>query len=236
MHFHKVKNEQEVIALLGKMLKEKSDEAIENNGVFRIGVSGGSVVNYLATALTQIDVNFEKFKFFFCDERFVSEGNKESNSGSYKTALLTKTPLKEEQFVCIDIYGTLKECAQDYEEKILKEFDLKSGDIPQFDLLILGIGPDGHTCSLFPQHPLLKEKDHLVAPIDNSPKQPAKRVTMTFPLINNAKMCMFVMCGEGKADIVKRIFKDKENLPAGMVKPLNNELHCLLDEAAGKYI
>ncbi|XP_037826011.1 probable 6-phosphogluconolactonase [Lucilia sericata] len=236
MHLHKVQSEKEVIALLGSMLAEKSQEAIENNGVFRLGVSGGSVVNYLATALAETKMNLDKFKFFFCDERFVPETDKDSTSGVYKTTLLPKTALKEEQFIGIDTNLTLKECAQDYEEKILKEFDMKSGDIPQFDLLILGMGPDGHTCSLFPQHPLLKEKDHLIAAIDNSPKLPPKRVTMTFPLINNAKMCMFVMCGEGKADIVKRIFKDKENLPAGMVKPHNNQVHLLLDEAAGKFI
>lgn len=157
----------------------------------------------MATALSQIEADLEKFKFFFCDERFVPESDKDSTIGVYKSTLLPKTSVKAEQFIGINTRLTLKECAQDYEEKILKEFDLKPGDIPQFDVLILGIGPDGHTCSLFPQHSLLKEKDHLVAAIDDSPKPPPKRVTMTFPLINNASLCMFVMCGEGKADIVK---------------------------------
>ncbi|KAM7342972.1 6-phosphogluconolactonase [Cochliomyia hominivorax] len=236
MHFHKVKTEKEVIELLGRILAERSQKAIETNGVFRMGVSGGSVVNYLATALSQVGNNLEKFKFFYCDERFVPESDSDSTNGVYKKTLLPKTSLKEEQFIGININLSLKECALDYEERILKEFNMKSGEIPEFDLLILGIGPDGHTCSLFPQHHLLREKDHLIAAIEDSPKHPPQRVTMTFPLINNAKMCMFVMCGAGKADIVKRIFKDKEDLPAGMVKPLNNELHCLLDEAAGKFI
>lgn len=65
------------------------------------------------------------------------------------------------------------------------------------------MGPDGHTCSLFPGHKLLDENDALIAPIDDSPKPPPQRITMTYPLINNAKMCLFAMSGEGKADMVK---------------------------------
>lgn len=145
----------------------------------------------------------EKFKFFFCDERFVPETSKDSTIREYKANLVPYTVVSEAQFIGINTNLTLKECAQDYEEKILKNFGMKNGDVPQFDMLILGIGPDGHTCSLFPQHPLLKEKDRLIAPIDDAPKPPPQRVTMTFPLINNAKLCMFVACGEGKADIVK---------------------------------
>lgn len=77
--------------------------------------------------------------------------------------------------------------------------------MPKFDLLLLGMGPDGHTCSLFPGHPLLEESDVLIASIDDSPKPPPQRITMTYPLINNAKLCIFPLCGQGKAEMVQVI-------------------------------
>uniref|UniRef100_A0A1I8MXD4 6-phosphogluconolactonase n=1 Tax=Musca domestica TaxID=7370 RepID=A0A1I8MXD4_MUSDO len=197
---------------------------------------GGSLVNYLSTAIQSMKVDLSKWQLFFCDERFVAENDSDSTYGVYKTALIPKTSLKEEQFIWIDLSGTVEECAHDYEKKILKEFDMEQAVVPRFDLLLLGMGPDGHTCSLFPGHKLLEENHKLIAAIEDSPKPPPKRVTMTLPLINNASCCLFAMCGEGKADMVKKVFVDKEPLPAGLVQPTNGDLICILDEAAGKYV
>lgn len=92
------------------------------------------------------------------------------------------------------------EAAKDYEEKLHKAF---GNDDFEFDLLLLGMGPDGHTCSLFPGHVLLSEKSLKVAPISDSPKPPPERVTLTYPVINNARNCIFAISGAGKADMIK---------------------------------
>jgi 6-phosphogluconolactonase len=151
----------------------------------------------------------------------------------YKTNLLPKVQLKEEQFVQIDQTLGLDECAVDYQAKVLKSFGLAadSTEVPQFDLLLLGMGPDGHTCSLFPGHGLLTERKRLIAPIHDSPKPPPKRVTMTYALLDRAKNVIFAMAGAGKAEMVTRIIKNGEKFPAGMVASQPEPL-WILDQAA----
>ncbi|XP_067628895.1 probable 6-phosphogluconolactonase isoform X1 [Eurosta solidaginis] len=229
-------DESEVTAKLASEISICAKRALDESGVFRVGLSGGSVLNFLCNAIPRIDTDLSKWKFFFCDERYVVETDPESTYGVYKSKMVPRTNLKLEQFEPIDINLPLNDCASDYEHKILKEFGAKAGTIPIFDLLLLGMGPDGHTCSLFPNHALLDEQTKLIAPIADSPKPPPQRVTMTFPLINCANCCIFAMCGSSKAEMVKRIFVDKEDLPAGRVSPTNGELIIILDKAAGCHI
>lgn len=94
-----------------------------------------------------------------------------------------------------------EDAAEDYVHKVAQQFPQTK--IPKFDMLLLGMGPDGHTCSLFPGHKLLEERSKWVAAITDSPKPPPSRVTLTFPVINNALYCVFALCGKEKADMVK---------------------------------
>ena len=95
------------------------------------------------------------------------------------------------------------------------------------------MGPDGHTCSLFPNHPLLDEKSKTVAHIIDSPKPPPERVTLTYPVLNNAKNVIFVSTGDGKKDVIEKILKNQDaTFPATRVSPINGNLIWILDEAA----
>lgn len=96
-----------------------------------------------------------------------------------------------------------EEAARDYIQKMAVHFP--PDELPRFHLLLLGMGPDGHTCSLFPGHRLLDETSVWVAPITDSPKPPPSRITLTFPVLNNAECCAFAMTGQSKAEMVKVI-------------------------------
>ncbi|XP_053620168.1 6-phosphogluconolactonase [Plodia interpunctella] len=229
----KVSNEQEIINRLASYIEKISSDAIRNRGKFFVGLSGGSVVKYLCESLPRIDTEWSKWILAFCDERLVPEDSEDSTFGVYKCQLIPKTELTESQFVVIKQGVSADEAAKDYTEKLKLAF---GGDDFKFDLLLLGMGPDGHTCSLFPGHPLLEERSLKVAAITDSPKPPPARITLTYPVINSARNCLFAISGAGKAEMVKRILKDKEDLPAGRVKPESGSLYWIVDNAAAEYL
>lgn len=234
-----VSDEQEVIVKLWELIERAAQDAIKESGVFRIGLSGGSLIRYLTTGAQWSTTDWSKWKLFFCDERYVKFDNVDSTFGQYRSHFLPKTDLTADQFVTIDTSLELKDCAQAYELEIYKNFGIQDLDfktIPKFDLLLLGMGPDGHTCSLFPDHPLLQTEDVLIAPIADSPKPPSSRVTMTYTLIKHSKACIFPISGSGKADIIKQIFVDKKPLPAGLVEVIDGTVTWILDEAAAELL
>jgi len=229
-------NREEVIQALCNVIEKAAKENIDKNGTFNIGVSGGSLVSFLVAGLPKIKTDFRKWRIFFCDERIVPVENADSTYGVYKEKLIdTKAvPLNPEQFIVIKQNVTPEEAANAYEEDIKKYVPLNP--LPQFDMLLLGMGPDGHTCSLFPGHKLLSETSRWVAPITDSPKPPPSRITLTFPVINNAKVCVFAITGKDKAEMIKKIHGNKENLPAGRVKPVSGQVHWIVDKEAGAHI
>jgi len=114
-------------------------------------------------------------------------------------------------------------------KKLEKEF---GGKLPSFDLILLGMGPDGHTASLFPHHPLLNETVLWIAPIEGSPKPPPQRITFTLPLINNSKNVVFVASGESKKEMVRRVLQEDVpvgELPSKLVKPTSGNLYWFVD-------
>ncbi|KPI98633.1 6-phosphogluconolactonase [Papilio xuthus] len=227
----KVKNEQEIIKKLSSYVEKISNDAIVNRGRFYIGLSGGSVVKYLCEGLPQVKTDWSKWTLAFCDERIVPEDSDDSTFGCYEKMLIPKTKLTRNQFIILKQGVTAEEAAKDYTEQLKEAF---KSDNFKFDLLLLGMGPDGHTCSLFPSHPLLDEVDLKVAAITDSPKPPPARITLTYPVINNARNCIFACSGAGKAEMLKRILRDKEDLPAARVQPKEGSVYWLVDESAAQ--
>ncbi|XP_026740725.1 6-phosphogluconolactonase [Trichoplusia ni] len=228
-----VNDEQDLINKLVSYIEKISNDSIQNRGKFYIGLSGGSVVKYLCECLPRVDTDWSQWVLAFCDERVVPEQSEDSTFGTYKRELLPKVSLKESQFITIKQGVGAADAAKDYAEKLTAAFN--NSDYV-FDLLLLGMGPDGHTCSLFPGHPLLEEASLKVAAITDSPKPPPERVTLTYSTINNARNCLFAICGAGKADMIKRILVTKEDLPAARVKPHSGSLYWILDEQAAQHL
>ena len=185
---------------------------------------------------------------FYADERVVPPDHPDSNHFLCTQELFSKVSSNPESELIIhkvveegadmtnyDDPDLLEDLAVTYSQKLAEDFG--SGNAvayPVFDLILLGIGPDGHTCSLFPNHPLLHRKKDWVASLDDSPKPPPKRVTLTYPTLNRADRIVFVATGEGKADVLSTILdKPEEGLPASLVKPeYPGRVRWFVDDAA----
>jgi 6-phosphogluconolactonase len=130
--------------------------------------------------------------------------------------------------------GSSDESARLYERDIISFFNVPSGCIPVFDLILLGLGDDGHTASLFPGSSALAENDHLAVSAVPPDKSMHERITITFPVINSARKVIFQITGSAKADVVKEVLENENsNLPAASVKPHHGKLIFLLDQQAG---
>ncbi|KKK23117.1 hypothetical protein P175DRAFT_0508102 [Aspergillus ochraceoroseus IBT 24754] len=218
--------------LRGYVLR-RQNSALSRHNTFRVAVSGGSLPVVLAKALlapgdgTPEDIpQFSKWEIFFADERAVPLDHEDSNYRLLKDELLNKIPsqLGSPQVRTIDPNHVNDEDPQEladlYQEELMRSFAAKdSVKLPVFDLILLGCGPDGHTCSLFPGHQLLREKDAWVSPISDSPKPPPRRITLTLPVVTHALNIAFVATGGGKKDIMKQIFDAEEgrDLPSSLV-------------------
>eukprot|EP00191_Tetraselmis_sp_GSL018_P006102 CAMPEP_0177619284 /NCGR_PEP_ID=MMETSP0419_2-20121207/26158_1 /TAXON_ID=582737 /ORGANISM="Tetraselmis sp., Strain GSL018" /LENGTH=243 /DNA_ID=CAMNT_0019118501 /DNA_START=90 /DNA_END=817 /DNA_ORIENTATION=- len=179
---------------LGEFVKSVAAEAIATRGAFSVGIAGGSLVKMLAGMLDTDGIEWNKWHLFWVDERCVPHSDPESNYGGAAAALLSKVPIPDSQIhpinetLCDGRTGMAEAAARDYDQtlKALPEMVLpRRGELPAFDLLLLGFGPDGHICSLFPHHPLLGTADERwVLPIADSPKPPPERITLSLPVVN----------------------------------------------------
>jgi len=217
-----------------KKWKEISEKAIEKSGIFTIALSGGEtpVEFYQKLADSRERLAWGKTHIFLADERFVPFDEPDSNYGMIKEALLRHISIPAENIHSVHIYKTPEISAKRYEEEIKTFFRLKEDKFPQFDLIILGIGEEGHTASLFPGDSALLETHRLTAAVhlDNERHE---RVTLTLPVINHTRNIIFLVLGENKAEIIREVLENPQSdLPASRVRTENGRLFFLLDKAA----
>jgi len=228
----------ELYDFLIKKWKEISEKAIEERGIFTVALSGGETPVEFYQRLSDSKNSFPwgKTHIFLADERFVSFDEPDSNYGMIKEALLRHIAIPAENIHSVHIYKTPEISAKRYEEEIKTFFRLKEDKFPQFDLIILGIGEEGHTASLFPGDSALLETHRLTAVVhlDNERHE---RVTLTLPVINHVRNIIFLVLGESKAEIIREVLENPQsNLPASHVRPASGEIFFLLDKEAGSLL
>jgi 6-phosphogluconolactonase len=214
--------------------------AIGAQGRFTVALSGGSTPKGLYSLLA---TNYSTFAWnrvflFFGDERHVPPTDPESNYRMVNESLLTKIAIPAENVFRVPAENPdAAAAAADYESQLRRFFDLRPGDrpgeIPRFDLILLGMGPDGHTASLFPDSPALDEQARLVV-ANWVAKFNTHRITFTFPVLNRAAEVMFMASGADKATMLHQVLEGKNTppLPSQRVQPADGKLLWMLDEAA----
>ncbi|GBD97324.1 MAG TPA: 6-phosphogluconolactonase [Nitrospirae bacterium] len=218
---------------------EISEKEITGKGCFTVALSGGNTPLTLYRKLSgEKTLPWSKTQVFVVDERFVPYESEENNYHMISRILLrhVNIPAKNIHPVLTSVL-TPQTSAAKYEEDLISYFKSSHKKLPQFDLVLLGIGEDGHTASLFPNTPCLKETRHQAVAVIPSDKSKRERITLTFPVINNSKNIVFLATGENKAEVIKKVIEEEDgSLPAAMVKPQTGKLIFLLDEAAGSLL
>ncbi|MCI0710775.1 MAG: 6-phosphogluconolactonase [Chloroflexi bacterium] len=226
-------SKDDMIEAAADKFAELASEGIEQRGRFTVALSGGSTPEPLYELLAERDdIEWSRVHIFFGDERTVPPDNDDSN---YRMACLTL--LDDIDAHVYRIKGELDpaQAANDYINSLQAGF---AGEMPRFDLMLQGMGKDGHTASLFPNTAGLDEQEAWVV-ANHVPQLDTWRITMTYPVINNAHVVMFLIAGEEKADALYEVLKGEPNpqvYPAQAVEPLDGELLWYVDRAAAQKI
>ena len=217
-----------------------SEKAVAQRGRARIAISGGSTPKAAFALLADPGqpwlkrVPWDKLELFWVDERCVPPDHADSNYRMTREAMLDKVPLRPEQVHRME--GELEPvvAAARYESLLRNVFRLEGAESPRFDLVALGMGPDGHTASLFPGTPALEEQSVWVR-TNHVERLGMRRLTMTLPFLNSAENVIFLVAGADKAEAVRKVIEGPPGeLPAQRIQPLDGSLSWFLDEAAAR--
>ena len=206
-----------------------------------IALSGGSTPKIIFQTLAEKykeKIDWNKIQIFWGDERCVPPESDESNFGMTKKYLLDYIDIPQKNVHPVDGSNNPEKEVIRYSNEIKKNVPIKSG-FPKFDLVILGIGEDGHTASIFPDQMNLLTSEK-ICEVAIHPGSGQKRITLSGKVIDNAEKIIFLITGDSKANIVKQIFErddlKKKKYPAANIKPVNGELKFFLDENASKLL
>ncbi len=230
---------KELFRRLADEIVKIAKASIKESGRFTLALSGGSTPIALYETLVESgfekSVDLGKVFFFFGDERDVSPESEKSNYRLARDLLFKPLGVKSPNVIrwLTEIIDP-REVADKYEQSIRRFFKLENGEFPRFDLVLLGIGDDCHTASLFPNTPAIRETKR-IAVMNPVETLDANRLTLTFPAINNARNVIFTAVGEEKADAVREAIEEARNCaryPAGCVDPSNGKVVWMIDKAA----
>jgi 6-phosphogluconolactonase len=217
-------------------------EAICTHGEFKIALSGGSTpaaVYELLASKFQLSVDWKEVQFFWGDERCVPPGDELSNYAMADRTMLSKLGLKPSQIHRMQGELAPEAAARAYEEELQRSFGVGEGEFPRFHLILLGLGDNRHTLSLFPGHEkAIHETARMVIPVEVE-AQPPRRITFSPPLANSAERLMFIASGAGKAEAVRDVIegpRDPVRYPAQIIEPEDGELIWLIDRPAASLL
>jgi 6-phosphogluconolactonase len=221
---------QDLTEACARQLEEAAAHAVRERGRFAVALPGGSVAAAFFPRLARARVDGSRTDFFWVDERAVAPSDPESNYGVAERLWLTPGRVAAERVHRMPADASdLESAANSYAGELTSLL----GDPPRLDVVLLGMGPDGHVGSLFPGHPLLREERRWVAAVLDSPKPPKRRLTVTLPVLRAADLLIVAAMGEAKAEAVRQGVEDSASaLPAALALRGARRAIVLLDPKA----
>ena len=219
---------------------EMAAEAVDEGGMARIAISGGSTPKAAFQLLADPNqkwrgaMPWDRLNLYWVDERAVPPDHPDSNYGMTREAMLSHVPMPAAQIHRMEGELEPEVAASRYESELRNSFRLEGAESPRFNLVQLGMGPDGHTASLFPYTAAIHEMSRLVT-ANHVPQLDTWRITLTWPVINHASSVFFLIAGGDKAERVHEVFMgphDPERLPSQLIWPASGILTLFLDKAA----
>jgi 6-phosphogluconolactonase len=237
--FKVYKDIEELSQATAKLIMEAAQSAAKERGKFSIVLSGGNTPRRLFEILAERpyreQMPWRKTHVFWGDERCVPADDERNNAHMARQILLNQVPIPDEQIHPIASTLPPIKAAEEYQNTLEEYF---FGYSPAFDFILLGLGENGHTASLFPETPVLDEKRHWVSEV-YEPSLQMWRVTLTAPILNQARKIVFLVNGANKAQVLKQVIhgaRRPNQLPAQLIQPQTGELLWLVDQAAASLI